>query len=100
MYNDDPSIDAYTEGLALRAEANLLAAIRVWAAAASGGELFEVSGVLALRVDAPLRAFNQAIEEVTDAATRLIRSLKTNAPPRNREEEARKAKERAAERYA
>lgn len=45
-------------------------------------------------------AFNQAIEEVTDAATRLIRSLKTNAPPRNREEEARKAKERAAERYA
>jgi hypothetical protein len=45
-------------------------------------------------------AFNQAIEEVTDAATRLIRSLKTTAPPRNREEEARKAKERAAERYA
>ena len=45
-------------------------------------------------------AFNLAIEEVTDAATRLIRSLKTNAPPRNREEEARKAKERAAERYA
>jgi hypothetical protein len=45
-------------------------------------------------------AFNQAIEEVTDAATRLIRSLKTNAAPRNREEEARKAKERAAERYA
>lgn len=45
-------------------------------------------------------AFNHAIEEVTDAATRLIRALKTNAPPRNREEEARKAKERAAERYA
>ena len=45
-------------------------------------------------------AFNQAIAEVTDAATRLIRSLKTSAPPRNREEEARKAKERAAERYA
>ena len=45
-------------------------------------------------------AFNQAIEEVTDAATRLIRSLKSSAPPRNREEEARKAKERAAERYA
>lgn len=45
-------------------------------------------------------AFSQAIEDVTDAATRLIRSLKTSAPPRNREEEARKAKERAAERYA
>lgn len=45
-------------------------------------------------------AFNAAIEEVTDAATRLIRSLKSSAPPRNREEEARKARERAAERYA
>ena len=45
-------------------------------------------------------AFNLAIEEVTDAAERLIRSLKTAAPPRNREEEARKAKERAAERFA
>jgi hypothetical protein len=45
-------------------------------------------------------AFNAAIEEVTDAATRLIRSLKSSAPPRNREEEARKAKERAAQRYA
>ena len=45
-------------------------------------------------------AFDRAVEEVTDAATRLIRSLKTSAPPRNREEEARKAKERAAARYA
>lgn len=45
-------------------------------------------------------AFNAAIEEVTDAATRLIRSLQTTAPPRNREEEARKARERAAARYA
>ena len=45
-------------------------------------------------------AFNAAIEEVTDAATRLIRSLRSSAPPRNREEEARKAKARAAERYA
>ncbi len=45
-------------------------------------------------------AFNAAIEEVTEAATRLIRSLKSSAPPRNREEEARKAKERATERYA
>lgn len=45
-------------------------------------------------------AFDAAVEEVTDAATRLIRALKSNAPPRNREEEARKAKERAAARYA
>lgn len=45
-------------------------------------------------------AFEQAVEEVTQAATRLIRSLKSAAPPRNREEEARKAKERAAARYA
>ena len=45
-------------------------------------------------------AFNLAVEEVTDAATRLIRSIKTSASPRNREEEARKARERAAERFA
>jgi len=45
-------------------------------------------------------AFNLAVDEVTDAARRLIHSIKTSAPPRNREEEARKAKERAAERYA
>ena len=44
--------------------------------------------------------FNQAVEEVTAAAERLIHSLKTNAPPRNRDEEARKAKERAMKRYA
>jgi hypothetical protein len=45
-------------------------------------------------------AFNRAVEDVTDAATRLIRSLKTTAPPRNREEEARKAKERSLARFA
>ena len=45
-------------------------------------------------------AFNQAVEDVTAAAQRLIQSLTTTAPPRNREEEARKAKERARERYA
>ena len=44
--------------------------------------------------------FNQAVEEVTAAAERLIHSLKTNAPPRNRDEAARKAKERAMKRYA
>jgi hypothetical protein len=45
-------------------------------------------------------AFNQAVEDVTAAAERLIQSLTTTAPPRNREEEARKAKERAQKRYA
>lgn len=45
-------------------------------------------------------AFNQAVDEVTLAAQRLVQSLKTNAPPRNREEEARKAHERALKRFA
>jgi hypothetical protein len=45
-------------------------------------------------------AFNRAIEEVTAAAERLIGSLTTTAPPRNREEEARKAQERSRERFA
>jgi hypothetical protein len=45
-------------------------------------------------------AFSQAVEEVTAAAERLIHSFKTTAPPRNREQEMRKAKERAAKRYA
>lgn len=44
-------------------------------------------------------AFTAAVEEVTAAATRLVRSYTTNAPPRNRDEEARKAKERAARRF-
>ena len=45
-------------------------------------------------------AFNRAVDEVTQAAHRLIRSLTTTAPPRNREEETRKAQERARERFA
>ena len=45
-------------------------------------------------------AFNQAVDEVTAAAHRLIHSLTTTAPPRNREEVAKKAKERARERFA
>lgn len=45
-------------------------------------------------------AFNQAVDEVTDAAERLIRSLHTQAAPRNREEEARKARERSQKRFA
>ena len=45
-------------------------------------------------------AFNRALDEVTEAAHRLIRSLTTTAPPRNRDAEARKAKERARARFA
>lgn len=45
-------------------------------------------------------AFNLAVDEVTEAARRLIHSLTTSAPPRNREEEARKARERSRERFA
>ena len=45
-------------------------------------------------------AFDQALEEVTAAAQRLVRSFTTSAPARNREDEARKAQERARERYA
>ena len=45
-------------------------------------------------------AFNRAIEEVTDSARRLIHSVTTSAPPRDREEEARKAQERAKVRFA
>jgi len=44
-------------------------------------------------------AFNQAVEEVTASARRLVSSLTTSAPPRNRDEEARKARERARLRY-
>jgi hypothetical protein len=44
--------------------------------------------------------FNQAVDDVTAIARRLIASLETHAPPRNREEEARKAKERAQRRFA
>jgi hypothetical protein len=40
-------------------------------------------------------AFARAVDEVTAAAERLIHSLRTSAPPRNREEEARKARARA-----
>ena len=45
-------------------------------------------------------AFNRAVEEVTASAHRLVHSLQINAPPRSREEEARKAKERALRRFA
>jgi hypothetical protein len=44
--------------------------------------------------------FQRAVEEVTDAARRLVTSLETAAPSRNREIEAQKARERAKARYA
>ena len=44
-------------------------------------------------------AFNLAIQEVSAASSRLLYALQTTAPPRNREEEAAKAKARAAERF-
>jgi hypothetical protein len=44
-------------------------------------------------------AFLGAVDEVADISTRLLRSLETNAPPKNREEEAAKASARAAERF-
>jgi hypothetical protein len=43
--------------------------------------------------------FKRAIDEVSEVARRLIDGLETQAPPKNREEEAAKAKARAAERY-
>jgi hypothetical protein len=45
-------------------------------------------------------AFARAIEEVAEVARRLIDSLETNAPPKNREAEAAKARARAADRFA
>jgi hypothetical protein len=43
--------------------------------------------------------FNAAVEDVTRVARRLVDSLTINAPPRNRDVEARKARERAAKRF-
>jgi hypothetical protein len=44
-------------------------------------------------------SFLAAVDEIAESSTRLLRSLQTNAPPKNREEEAAKAKARAAERF-
>jgi len=43
--------------------------------------------------------FLTAVEELAEISTRLLSALETNAPPKNREEEAAKAKARAAERF-
>ena len=44
-------------------------------------------------------AFLTAVDEVAAVARRLLQSLETSAPPRNREEEAARAKARAAQRF-
>ena len=46
------------------------------------------------------QAFDTAVAEVEAATRRLLESLSTNAPPKNREEEAAKARARAEQRYA
>lgn len=46
------------------------------------------------------RAFNDAVDEVTAAASRLMASLVTTTSPRDREEWAARAKARSAERFA
>jgi hypothetical protein len=43
--------------------------------------------------------FLTAVDDVAAISMRLLRSLETNAPPKNREEEAARAKARAAERF-
>jgi len=45
------------------------------------------------------RAFDRAVRDVTRVARRLVDSLETQAPPRNREEEAAKARARAEQRF-
>lgn len=45
-------------------------------------------------------AFHRAVHEVAHATEHLLEALTTNAPPKSREEEAAKAKARAAKRYA
>jgi len=46
------------------------------------------------------RLFLDAIDEIAGVSARLLHSLETNAPPKNREEEAAKAKARSAERFS
>jgi hypothetical protein len=45
-------------------------------------------------------AFNAAVEEIARVAESLLASLETNAPPKDRDEEAAKAKARTARRFA
>jgi hypothetical protein len=49
---------------------------------------------------ANVEAFDRAVDEVAEISARLLGELVTNAPPKDREVEAAKARARAAERYA
>ncbi len=44
-------------------------------------------------------SFSAAVDAIAEISARLLRSLETNAPPKNRDEEAAKARARAAERF-
>jgi hypothetical protein len=44
-------------------------------------------------------AFSAAVEDIAEISARLLHAMETTAPPKNREEEAAKAKARAAERF-
>jgi hypothetical protein len=44
-------------------------------------------------------AFSKAVDEIAAVSKKLLETLETSAPPRNREEEAAKARARAADRY-
>lgn len=44
-------------------------------------------------------AFERAVEEITDSVTRLLHSLTTQSPPKDRDEEAEKARLRSAARF-
>jgi len=45
------------------------------------------------------KLFQDAVDEIAGISIRLLLSLETNAPPKNREEEAAKARARSAERF-
>jgi hypothetical protein len=45
------------------------------------------------------QSFQAAVDEIAEISTRLLMKLETTAPPKNREEEAAKAKERAIKRF-
>ena len=45
------------------------------------------------------KLFQDAVDEIAGVSTRLLLSLETNSPPKNREEEGAKAKARSAERF-
>jgi len=47
-----------------------------------------------------VEAFDRAVDEVAQATSKLLDNLVTNAPPKDREEEAAKRRARSAERFA